>query len=313
MVQAPLTQRSPVAIRRVHAVVNPASGGVAPGAVEALAAAFAELGLEHSVTELGPEISEEAVRSALDAGPDLVVVLGGDGTTRLVAEICGPDGPLVAPLCGGTMNKLGRTLYGSMPWREALVQTLERGAPRWMPGGEVGGRAFYCGGMLGSLALFAPAREAIRAHDLRRAWRRAVIAARRAFLSRLSYEFDGQVGEATVISLLCPTNSRAAAGRGRALRAGVIEPPEPDAETPAGGRLALLGNLIGDWRDDPESTMPCVRGRAWARAPIPVMLDGELFRFGREVEIAFRPRAFRALAPRGEPPAGGPGPISSSH
>jgi len=293
-VQFPLAQRSPVAIRRVHAVVNPASGGVAPGAAETLAALFAEHGLDHSISELTPETTEDAARAAVDAAPDLVVVLGGDGTTRLIAEICGPDGPLVAPLCGGTMNKLGRALYGPLPWREALSEILERGVPRWLPGGEVEGRGFYCGAMLGSLALFAPAREAIRAHDLRRAWRRAVIAARRAFLSRLSYEIEGQVGQATAISLLCPTVSRAAGEDAEALRAGMIEPPEADTEAGAGVRLAT--NLMGDWRDDPANTIACVRGRAWARAPMPVMLDGEFFRFGREVEIAFRPRAFRALA-----------------
>ena len=294
MVQLPITEPSAVAIRRVHAVVNPASGGVGPGAAQELAAFFGELGLDHRISELTPEASQDTLRAAIDAGPDLLVVLGGDGTARLVAEMCGPRGPLVAPLSGGTMNKLGRALYGARPWREALLEALERGAPRWMAGGEVGGRSFYCGAVLGSPALLAPAREAIRAHDLRRAWRRAVIASRKAFVSRLSYDLEGEVGQATAVSFICPTVSPGQEGQA-ALKAAVLDPPDADPDARTGVRLAI-SHLSGDWRDDPEFTMPCLSGRAWARSPIPIMLDGEFFRLGREVDIGFCPHAFRALA-----------------
>lgn len=294
------SEESAVAIRRVHAVVNPASGGVEPGTAEALAALLSELGLEHRVTELTPETCEDAVRAAVEAAPDLVVVLGGDGTARLVAETCGPDGPLVAPLPGGTMNKLGRGLYGAVPWREALIELLARGAPRWVAGGVVGGkqggRAFYCGAVLGAPALLAPAREAIRDRALRRAWRRAVLSSRKAFLSRVSYDFDGLRGQGVAVSFLCPAFSRAAGDDEGALSAAVLDPPGPEPGVKAGLRLAL-SNLIGDWRDDPDIAVPCVAARAWAGGSLPIMLDGEFFRLGRSVEIHFRRHAFRALAP----------------
>lgn len=299
-----LPDDSAVAIRRVHAVVNPASGSVGPGAADELAALFAELGLQHRVCELTPETAETAVRAAVDAAPDLVVVLGGDGTARTVAEMCGPQGPLVAPLSGGTMNKLGRALYGSRPWREALTQALEHGQARWMPSGEVGGRAFYCGAVLGPPALMARAREAIRAHELGRALRRAVIASRKALRARLSYELEGKVGRGVAISLICPTVSRSPGAHEDALKAAVLEPPEGEVGATAGFRWTLR-HLIGDWRHDPALTMPCVSGQAWARSPIPVMVDGEFFRLGRRVDLRFRPRAFRALAPAPEPAAAG--------
>jgi diacylglycerol kinase family enzyme len=291
-VQSRLGDQATVAFRRIHAVVNPASGGVGPEACRELSTLFAEFGLDHRVSELRPGQSEAIVRAAVAAGPDLMVVLGGDGTARLVAEMCGPRGPVVAPLSGGTMNKLGHALYGSKPWREALASILERGAARWMPGGEVGGRAFFCGAVLGSPALLARAREAFRAHEIGRAWRRTVVASRRASLSRLSYELNGGVGHGVAISLICPSVSRLGPDRGGALKAAVLERAGPRSSV----RLALR-HLFGDWRDDPDLTIQCVSGRAWARSPIPIMLDGEFFRLGRRVQIRFHPRAFRALAP----------------
>ena len=169
--QTRLPEATRVSVRRVYALINPTSGGVGSATAEELTALFAELGLDHYVSELIPGQFEHGVRAAIDANSDLIVVLGGDGTARLVAERCGPRGPLVAPLSGGTMNKLGRALYGAKSWREALVSVLAQGEARWMPGGEVGGRMFYCSAVLGAPAQWALAREAFRAHMLSRAGR----------------------------------------------------------------------------------------------------------------------------------------------
>jgi diacylglycerol kinase family enzyme len=286
-------EQSSVSIRRVCALVNPASGGVGRQAAGELAALLAEGGFEHRVTELAPGQFRSMVRAAIDTGPDLVVVLAGDGTARLVAEMCGAEGPLVAPLLGGTINKLGRAIYGPAPWREALSGALDRGAARWISGGEVGGRAFYCTAVLGSPALWAPAREAIRSGKFGAAWRRALVAARSASLPRLRYVFDGEAGRGLVIALICPTISRALSEDEEALEAAMLDL----FNTRASVRL-ILSNLLGDWRNAPEvKVRPCVAGRASADEPIPAMLDGEFFQMGAEVAIRFRPRAFRALVP----------------
>ena len=291
---------SRVSIRRVHAVVNPASGGVGPGTADDLAALLSERGLDYRVSALARGDGVATVRAIVDGDPDLIVVLGGDGTARLVAEMCGPQGPLVAPLSGGTMNKLGHAIYGPRPWREALWDALERGEARWMPGGQVDGHAFFCRAVLGPPALWARAREAIRVRKLGRAWRRAVAASRNAFPARLRYEFDGRVGHGLAIGLICPTVSRALGDDAGALEAAALD--LRDAK--AGVRLAL-NNLLGDWREDPDVTVrPCVRGRVWAHDPIPTMLDGEFFRLGRQLDIRFRPHAFRCLA--AGPDAAGP-------
>jgi diacylglycerol kinase family enzyme len=288
-------------LRRVHAIINPASGGVGPGASDEMAAVFAEFGLDHDVSELAPGEVEARVRAVLDTGPDLVVVLGGDGTTRLVAEMCGPYGPMIAPLSGGTMNKLGKGLYGARPWRESLEAILTSGEEQWVPGGEAAGRAFYCSAVLGFPALGARARESFRSRRYDLAWRYLGSAFRRTFQSRLRFAFGGrEIGRGVAIGLLCPTISRAISDED-ALEAAVLN--MRDAR--AAARLAY-NHLFDDWRNDPDVTTRTISsGRVWARHSIPAMLDGEYFRFGKEVEIAYRARGFRALAP---PPEAEPGP-----
>lgn len=288
-------------IRRVHAIINPVSGSVETDAAGQMATLLAEFGLEHSVSELSPGQFQANVQAAVDGSADLVVVLAGDGTSRSVAEMCGPAGPLMVPLAGGTMNKLGRALYGARPWRETLHDLLAHGEERSVAGGLVAGRAFYCSAVLGSPAFGARAREAVRRGDYAAAWSHGAGAVQRAFLSRPRFEFDaGETGRGTVIGLICPTISRATAGE-EALEAAVL-----DVRNVRSGMRLALHHLFGDWRDDPGvTTRPCVRGRIWGRHSIPAMLDGEYFRFGREVEIGFRPSAFRTLAPR---PSPGPGP-----
>src|SRR5258708_39918848 len=131
-----LVSEAPVAARprfqRIEAIVNAASGSVGPGAAEALAEMIAAHGYAcHLVTPPPADLSA-AIAAAVDAAPDLLIVLGGDGTARLAAERCGPDGPLLAALPGGTLNMLPQILYGALPWREALEAALTEGIGRPM-------------------------------------------------------------------------------------------------------------------------------------------------------------------------------------
>ena len=53
------------------------------------------------------------------------VRLAGDGTARSVASKAKPDGPMIAPLPGGTMNMLPKALYGTGDWKLAYTVNLE--------------------------------------------------------------------------------------------------------------------------------------------------------------------------------------------
>ena len=157
--------------------------------------------------------------------------------------------------------------------------------------------------MLGWPALWAKAREAAREGELQLAWRRSQRAWRRAFTGHVHFSLDNRAAErADAVSLLCPLVSR-----GMRTESAI----EVAALYPAGlkdalrvGLRALVGDALGDWRDDPAVDMgSCREARAWSRGGLPAWMDGEPVKLPNHVQIRFHPKAFRALAPAAETPA----------
>ena len=181
-----------VALRRVEIVVNPMSGGTGPEAATEARDLLRAYELEANVMEAEPPRVEAAIEAAFATNPDVVFVLAGDGTARTAAAMAGLDGPLVSPLPGGTMNLLPKALYGTADWRVALRRALTEGLERTVSGGEVAGRPFYCAAVLGSPALWAPAREAVRNRRPTLAYLHARRAMRRAFTTRVRFKLDGE-------------------------------------------------------------------------------------------------------------------------
>ena len=290
-----LTCHAPIG--RVVVLVNPMSGGVGANAAAEAAEILEGFACESEVISLEGDGMDQTIDTVLAGDADLIVVLAGDGTARAVASRAGSNGPLVAPLPGGTMNMLPKALYGTTDWKEALRVILEDGEPQHVSGGEVEGHAFYCAAILGAPALWAPAREALRGGKLKLALTHARRAWRRAFSGRIRFDLDGgprQRAEALV--LISPMISRALDDP-VGLEAAAMNPHDAaDAF-----RLAAHA-LFDDWRHDPAvRSRPARRVRVAARSRIPAVLDGEPILLSSEATIRFMPKAFRALAPR--PPA----------
>lgn len=279
-------------MRRVEIIANIASGSVGPDAPAQAEKILAEHGVSGSVHTPGAELNA-CLRSVIDSAPDAVFILAGDGTARAAAEMSGPDGPPVAPLPGGTMNMLPRAFYGDRTWQDALSACLDTGEPRMVSGGEVAGRPFYVAAILGSPALWADAREAVRAGKFDLAVMRAQRAVRRAFSGRLRLSLDGRPTQKTeALTLMCPLVSTVLAEDERALEAAALNP----SSVADVFRLGVSA-VTGSWRDDPSVSMGrCRIGKVWAGGRIPAILDGEPMRLDPEVQIRFRPKAFRALA-----------------
>lgn len=285
----------------VVAVVNTAAGGVAP----ASAALLREIGLEFAlaieVVEAPPADILAALRTVIGSKPDLVIVLAGDGTVAMAAELCGMEGPLLAPMAGGTMNMLSHALYGRRPWPDALRDTLAHGRPRRVACGVAAGRPFYVAAILGAPALWAHAREAVRRRRFRLAFLRARHALAHAFAGSLRFALEGgETRKARALTLICPLVSQALDSE-QALEAAALDPRgAADAF-----RLGLSA-LFGRWRQDASVRVDlCTTGKAWARGRIPAILDGEPHRLDSPVAIQFKEAGFRALAPA---PRGGPTP-----
>jgi diacylglycerol kinase family enzyme len=282
---------------RVEVIVNIASGSVgrdAPAQAEAILAAHGVEGPVHAPAE--GEL-ETCLRAAIARRPDALLIVAGDGTARAAAEMAGPDGPMIAPLPGGTMNMLPHALYGAIPWPEAMANCLrEGGQERMVSGGEVNGRLFFVAAILGSPALWAPAREAARAGRAGLALIRARRAMRRAFSSRLRYVLDGRPkGKTEALSLMCPLVSAELRADEQALEAAALDPSSAFDIFRLG-----VNTVTGNWRDDPSVIVGrCRVGKVWAGGAIPAILDGEPVRLDATVAIRFRPKAFRALVPAG--------------
>jgi len=289
----------PVRLDRIEIVANERSGSVGPGAAAQAQALARDLGFDAHAREVAPGALMDTLKAAVAAGPDLLVVIAGDGTANAAASLCGPDGPLVAPLPGGTMNMLPHALYGRRTWQEALEAILRDGRIRPVAGGDVDGRPFHVAAILGDPTLWAPAREALRSGLLRQ----AIYAFKRGFQRRLRFSLDGAPHrKAQALALLCPLVSRAVPSDTPALEALAIDPSNFGAVLRL-GLHALLSPLVGpalggDWRTDPSVTPDqCTAGRVYARRHLNAIIDGEPVRLPKYVAVRFKPVSFRALVP----------------
>jgi diacylglycerol kinase family enzyme len=289
-------RRSVEGIRKVEVIANPLSGSVGPHACEEAAAMLEAYDLDVNLQRCESGKLEEIIGRALAARPDLIIVIAGDGTARAVAEAAGPDGPLVAPLPGGTMNMLPFAIYGHTTWAEALEAILTDGVEKHISGGTVEKYSFYVAAILGSPALWARAREAARHGKLWLAIQRARRAAQRAFTGRLRFTLDGAARQKSeALTFMCPLVSKAVDNDTMGLEAAALDPTGAVDVF----RLAVAA-AAGQWRRDPSVNVTVVRqAYAWAGGPIPAILDGESVQLGRTAVVRFRPNAFRALVPRG--------------
>lgn len=287
-----------VALRRVEVIVNPRSGGVGAKALPELESLLDAYPLDVRIRAFESGPLEPLLETVFDAAPDLIIVLAGDGTACAVASRAGPDGPLVAPLPGGTMNMLPRAVYGTTDWKEALRAALVRGEPKMISGGRVDGHPFYCAAVLGAPALWAPAREALRERKAKLAWLYGRRALRRAFSGRIRYRLDGGAPRrAEALVLISPLIS-SALDKPAGLEAAAM------TLTDAREAFRLAARAVfSDWRADPAVETRVVRRvDVQARSRIPAILDGETVHLDDQAEVRFIPRAFRALSPVPEPP-----------
>ncbi len=280
---------------RIAALINLSSGSCGADCEERLRAVLAEAGLAPAdVTCVEGREVDGALRRIADSKPDVLVVLGGDGTIRAAAERCGKAGIALIPLPGGTMNMLPKAIYGARDWRQALADTLAAPVLKPVGGGEVGGNRFFCAGIFGSPALWAEVREAARANRALDMIRKARDAFRRRFSRKVGYRFGPELaGEAETVAVLCPLISASLPSQARALEAAAL-----DLQSSIDAFRLAVNALFADWRQDEKVTAaPTTTVELSSRTKIPAILDGELVTLPRRVRVRYVERCFDALAP----------------
>jgi diacylglycerol kinase family enzyme len=280
---------------KVGAIINISSGGCDSESEAEMLDIVKGSGVANCKTWCGE--SDQIERTFAEAAthkPEVLVVLGGDGTIRTAAEACTGTDTYLLPLPGGTLNVLPRALYGDASWQDALKETLANPLTKALSGGRIGDKLFFVAAVVGAPALWMEARESIREREIVDAVEKSVVAFQAMFDTQIRYSISPEKrGEAEVVAVICPLVSEEMSDSEQALEAAAIN-MESAAE--------LLGfataAAFGQWRDDESVTLTKTRQvTVQSTRDIPLFLDGERVRAGKSAEINFVPKAVNVIVP----------------
>src|SRR4026208_2159862 len=126
------------------AIINTSSGGCDTESEKEILDILKGAGVTNCKTWCGESDQiEQAFAEAATHKPQILVVLGRDGTIRTAAHACTGTDTYLLPLPGGTLNVLPRALYGDSSWQETLKKTLANPLKRELSGGSVGDKSFF--------------------------------------------------------------------------------------------------------------------------------------------------------------------------
>ena len=282
---------------KVGAIINTSSGGCDSESEAEMLDILKDAGVTNYKTWCGE--SDQIKRAFAEAAthkPNMLVVLGGDGTIRTAAEACTGTGTYLLPLPGGTLNMLPRALYGDAPWQNALKDTLADPVIKVLSGGRVAdaNALFFVAAVVGAPGLWMEAREAIREGDILDAVHKGGIAFEAMFDTTIQYFISPEVsGEAEVVTVICPLVSEQMSDSEQTLEAAAI------AVANAAEVLGLVtAAAFGKWRENKRVTLSKTdRVTVKSSSDIPLFLDGERANVGKNAEITFVPKAVNVIVP----------------
>jgi len=285
-----------VSQKKVAAIINISSGGCDSESEAEMLHILERAGVTHCKTWCGA--SDQIQRVFLEAAthkPEVLVVLGGDGTIRTAAEVCIKTGIYLIPLPGGTLNVLPRALYGDSSWQEALTDTLANPLTRELSGGRIGDKIFFVAAVVGAPGLWMEAREAIREGEILSAVSKAGVAVEAMFDTNIQYFISQKVsGEAVVVAVICPLVSEQLYDSEQTLEAAAI-----DVENATELLGLATAAAFGKWRHHESVTLTKTHlVTVRSKKDIPLFLDGERVKVGNEAEISFAPRAVNVIVPK---------------
>ncbi len=281
---------------KVAAIINTSSGGCDSESEAEMLDILERAGVINCKTWCGA--SDQIDRVFMEAAthkPEVLIVLGGDGTIRTAAEAGIKSGSYLIPLPGGTLNVLPRALYGDSSWQEALNETLANPFTKELSGGRVADKIFFVAAVVGAPALWMEAREAIREGDILNAVSKAGVAFEAMFDTTIQYLISPELsGEAEVVAIICPLVSEQLSDSEQTLEAAAI-----DVENATELLGLATAAAFGKWRDHESVTLTKTHHvTVQSKKDIPLFLDGERVKVGNEAEINFAPHAVNVIVPK---------------
>jgi diacylglycerol kinase family enzyme len=153
-------------MHRLWFVTNPHSGSATREKGEAIAAVFAEHGLELAGQTGFPDEELPDGDQLSAAGIDTLVLFAGDGTINAaLCKLASWDGAFLI-LPGGTMNLLARQLHETLDPRQIIDAAQLRAKTVALPFVEAGPHRGFVGVIVGPAAQWFRAREAVRKRRL---------------------------------------------------------------------------------------------------------------------------------------------------
>ena len=284
-----------VSALKVGAIINTSSGGCDSESEAEMLDILKSAGVTHCKTWCGgSDQIERAFAEAATHKPNMLVVLGGDGTIRTAAEACTGTDTYLLPLPGGTLNMLPRALYGEVSWQDALRITLTEPLTKALSAGRTGDELFFVAAVVGAPGLWMEARESIRERNIVDAVEKSAVAFQAIFETKIRYSISsGTGGEADVLAVICPLVSEAMSDSEQALEAAAV-----DVENAAELLGLATAAAFGKWRDDESVTLTKTRHvTVQSSRDIPLFLDGERIKVGKIAEISFVPKSGKCDRP----------------
>jgi diacylglycerol kinase family enzyme len=281
---------------KVGSIINTSSGGCDSESEAEMLDILKSAGLTDCKTWCGESDQiERAFAEAAMHKPNVLVVLGGDGTIRAAAQACTGTDAYLLPLPGGTLNMLPRALYGDASWQHALRTTLAAPSAKALSGGCTGDELFFVAAIVGATGLWMEARESLRERDIVDAVEKSAAAFQAMFDTRIRYSISpGIAGEADVLAVICPLVSEEMSDSEQALEAAAI-----DVESAAELLGLATAAAFGKWRDDESVTLTKTHEvTVQSSRDIPLFLDGERVKAGKSAEITFVPKAVNVIVPK---------------
>jgi len=280
---------------KVGAIINTSSGGCDSESEIEMLDMFKSAGVTNCKTWCGDSDQiERAFAEAATYKPEVLVVLGGDGTIRTAAEACTGTDTFLLPLPGGTLNVLPRALYGDASWQDALKETLANPLTKALSGGRVGNKLFLVAAVVGAPALWMEARESVRQGDIMDVAEKSAVAVKAMFDTKIRYSLSSEIrGEAEVVAVICPLVSEEISDSEQSLEAAAI-----NIESAAELFGLATAAAFGKWRDDRRVMLgKTKRLTIQSSRDIPLFLDGEKVKVGQNAEISFVTSAVNVIAP----------------